>query len=388
MDLTLSAAQQTFRDQARDFADRVLRPRAVERDRTGEFPADEYRALGRMGFLGFNVPEAYGGSAAGTIALCAALDEIAHACAATAVGMSVTNMVAEILCRFGSDALKARFVPRLTSGEAIAGAFCLSEPGAGSDAGSLAATARRDGDDYVLNGTKMWITSGAYSGVLVVMARTGGPGSGGRGLSAFVLEAGVPGLVVGKHEDKTGLRGSNTVPIILEDCRVPAAQLLGAEGMGFRVAMTALDGGRITIGAMANGIARAAMERAAAHVHGRTYRGAPLGRQQAVGKTLADMATGVEAAQLMVWRAAWSKERGIESGQRYTLPAAMAKLFATENARRVTEEAVQLLGHAGYERGEPVERFMRDARVTTIFEGTSEVQRLVVARALIERLAA
>ncbi len=382
MDLGLTDEERQIRDLAREFAKRELWPKAVARDRDGVFPADEYRAMGRLGLLGVNVPAAYGGSEAGVVALTLALQETAEACAATAVGMSVTHMVAETIARFGSPELANRYVPRLVSGELVAGAFCLSEPASGSDAASLRTTARRDGDRYILDGTKMWITSGAYAGALIVMARTGADGPRHRGISAFVVEPGFQGFSVGKAEDKMGLRGSNTVPVILEGCEVPAENLLGDEGMGFRIAMAALDGGRITIGAMANGIARAALGASARYALERKQFDRPIGDFAAISDKLADMATGLDAAELLVWRAATLKQA---AAGRFSREAAMAKVYATEHAKRVCDEAVQIHGGYGYVREYLVERYLRDVRVTTIFEGTTEVQKTVIAREVYAR---
>ncbi len=374
-------AQRDVQRRAREAAAELIAPQAAELDVTERFPVDTFRALGRRGMLGLSAPAAYGGQDIGTVSLALALEEIAYACASTAVGMSVTNMVADTIARFGDHDLASRYVPFITSGDAVTGAFCLSEPGSGSDAASLRTTAQRDGDRYILNGTKMWITSGSYSGAFIVMARTAGAEAGYKGISAFVVEPGFEGFSTGRPEEKCGLRGSNTVPVVLEDCVVPASNLIGEEGIGFRIAMTALDGGRITIGSMANGIARAALDVAARYVADRPS----LRRSQAAQFTLADMASGLDAAQLLVWRAAYLKERAVETKARFTREAAIAKLHATENAKRVTASAVELLGVDGCTREYPVERLMRDARVTSIFEGTSEIQKLVIAREVYAR---
>ncbi|MEE2780004.1 MAG: acyl-CoA dehydrogenase family protein [Myxococcota bacterium] len=387
MDFQLTEQQQMIQEMARDIARRELEPIAAELDETGRFPVESFRKLADVGLLGMNVPEHLGGTRAGTVALSVALTEVAACCASTAVGMSVTNMVGETISRFGSEDLQQRTVPRLTSGDAVCGAFCLSEPGSGSDAASLRATARREGDVYILNGTKMWITSGAYSGVLIVMARTAGPEAGNKGISAFIVEPGFEGFSTGKSENKTGLRGSNTVPVLLENCVVPAANLLGSEGMGFRIAMTALDGGRVTIGAMANGISRAAIDASIAYGKERKQFGKPIAQFQAIGHKLADMQTRLDLSQLLVRRAAWLKEEAGDSGRRSTRQAAMAKLYATESCKYITEEAVQIHGGYGYTREYPVERYMRDSRVTTIFEGTTEIQKMVIAREVLAQIA-
>jgi len=390
----LDDIQTQVRDLARTFAERELQPQAAELDATSRFPVETFRKLGELGLLAVNVPETYGGSELGTVALCVALQEVARACASTAVTMSVTNMVAEMIYRFGDEAQRKRHLPPLASGESVAGAFCLSEATSASDAASLRATARRDGDEWVLDGEKMWITSGAYAGVLIVMARTAGPEAGPRGISAFLVEPGAPGLSFGKPEHKMGLRGSNTVSVRLDGCRVPVGNLLGREGDGFKIAMTALDGGRITIGAMATGIARAALDAAASYALDRKAFGKPLARHQTIEHKLADMATQLDAGWLMVQRAAWLKERAgyddtgaTPAAKRFTREAAMAKLLATEGAKRVCDEAVQIHGGYGYTTEFPVERYYRDVRVTTIFEGTSEIQRLVIAREVLRQFA-
>ena len=386
MEFALTDEQEQVQALARDFAQRELAPLAAELDEEARFPVESFRKLGELGLLAVNVPAALGGSEMGVVALTVALSEVAGACASTAVGMSVTNMVGETITRFGTDDLTKRYVPRLASGELTTGAFCLSEPGSGSDAAALAATAGLDGDHYVLNGTKSWVTSGGYAGALIVMARTGGAEAGHRGISAFVVEPGFDGFSTGKPEDKCGLRASNTVSVILEDCRVPAANLLGEEGMGFAIAMTALDGGRITIGSMANGIGGAALDAATRYAMDRKQFGRPISQFQAIQHKLADMATGLDAATLLVRRAAWLKEQAATTGRRFTREAAMAKVFATEGCKRITEEAVQIHGGYGYTRDYPVERYMRDARVTTIFEGTTEIQKLVLAREILKSL--
>lgn len=382
MDLTPDDSDLAVAALAREVSRAVIAPRAAELDRTEAFPVESFRALAAEGLLGITVPRSHGGLEAGTVALAMALGEVAYACASTAVGMSVTNMVGETITRFGSAALHDRYLPQLTSGSAVAGAFCLSEPGAGSDAASLRATARRDGERWILDGTKMWITSGDHAGVMIVMARTGPPEAGHRGISAFLVEPGFAGVSTGRPEQKCGLRGSRTVSVTLEGCAVPAENLLGEEGIGFRIAMTALDGGRVTIGAMASGIARAALHEAAEVV---ARRGRSDQYEQGL---LADMATGLEAADQLVLRAAWLKQRAATTGRRFTREAAMAKLFATENAKRVTSAALDVIGPEGATRSFQAERLMRDSRVTTIFEGTTEIQKLVLARDAITRLGA
>jgi hypothetical protein len=303
--------------------------------------------------------------------------EMASACASTAVAMAVTNMCAELICAFGTEEQKRTHVTRLVSGEAVAGAFALSEPQCGSDASGLQCTAVRRAEGWVLNGAKQWITSGAYAGVLVVWARSGGPGS--RGLSAFIVEGGTPGLQVGKPEDKLGLRASNTVPLLFEDCALPASALLGREGEGFKLAMVALDGGRIGIASQACGVARAALEASVRYVRERRAFGKAIGEFQAVRFMLANIKTELSAAESLTLRAAWLKEQQ----RSFTQEASMAKLFASEMSNRACDKAVQLHGGYGYIDEFPVERYLRDARVQTIYEGTSEIQRIVIARELL-----
>lgn len=366
---------------AREVAARVVAPQAAHVDHAGVFPVETLAELARVGLLGVNVPAEYGGLEAGTVGYALAMQEIARADASVSVTMAVTNMVGEILCKFGTPDQKSRYVPRLTSGAATAGAFGLSEPGAGTDAASLRTSAVRRGDRWVLNGSKMWITSGDRAGVIVVYARTDASHKQ-RGISAFIVEPGFPGFHVGRHEEKTGLRGSSTVSLTFEDCEVPAENLLAAEGMGFTIAMTALDGGRIGIASQAIGIARGAMEAAVRHAASRRQFGEAIGAFGQVQERIADMATRLDAAHLLALRAAALKD----AGRRFTLEASMAKLFATESALRICEDAVQLHGGAGYLRGNPAERALRDVRVTSIYEGTSEVQRIVVAREVLRGL--
>jgi alkylation response protein AidB-like acyl-CoA dehydrogenase len=300
--------------------------------------------------------------------------EIARACGSTAVLMAVTNMVGEVINKFGSEAQRNKYNPRLCSGEYVAGSFALSEPEAGSDPGSMRTVAERTSAGWVIRGQKQWITSGTYAGIFVVWARTGGPGT--RGLSAFLVEGGTKGLIPGKPEDKLGLRASNTVPLTFDDCEIPEDALLGNEGEGFKIAMMALDGGRIGIASQSVGIGTAALERATQYAKERKQFGKPIGEFQALQWTLADCRTELDAARLLALRAAWLKD----SKKPFSTEAAMAKLYASETANRVCQKALQMHGGYGYVREYGVERHLRDARVTTIYEGTSEVQRLVIAR--------
>jgi alkylation response protein AidB-like acyl-CoA dehydrogenase len=369
--------QRLIAETARAFAERELAPRAAARDRASEFPEREMRALGALGLLGVTVPATYGGAEAGPIALALALREIARGDASVAVTMSVTNMVGETLARFGTEAARQRYLPRLCAGDAVAGAFALSEAQAGSDPSAMTTTAERDagGGGYRLNGSKLWTTSGDRAGVLLVAARNGAS-LGRPGFSTFVVEQGTPGLTPGRHEDKMGLRGSTTVALTLDDVAVPAEALVGAEGEGLKVALTALGGGRIGIAAQALGIARAAFEVARAHVRERRQFNRPLGDFQAVRFALADAAVALDAGWLLTLDAAWRKQHGLP----FTRQAAEAKLFATERANEICDRALQALGGYGYTREFAVERHFRDVRVTTIYEGTSQIQRLVIAR--------
>ncbi len=380
MDFELTETQRLVQQTARQFATEVLAPRARERDRQETFPVEEYAAMAELGLLGVNVPAKLGGSEAGAVSYALAMIEISAACASTSVGMAVTNMCAELITRAGTEAQKEQFVKRLVSGAAVAGAFALSEPHAGSDPGALHTTATRKGNAWVLRGTKQWITSGAHAGVMVVWARTSAEGN--RGLSAFIVEGKTPGLLVGKPEDKMGLRGSNTTSLTFEDCEIPADRLLGKEGEGFKWAMIALDGGRIGISAQACGVARASLEATVRYVKDRKAFGQPIGDFQAVRFMIADMKTQLAAAELLCLRAASLKE----AGQPFTKEASMAKVYASELANRVADKAVQLHGGYGYIDEFPVERYLRDARVQTIYEGTSEVQRMVIAREALKAL--
>jgi len=380
VDLELTETQALVQRAARDFATRVVAPIAGKIDETKEFPSDSIRGLADLGLLAINVPPALGGSGAGTIAYALAMQEIARACASTAVMMSVTNMVGEAIARFGTDAQKRRFCPALASGQAVLGSFALSEPNAGSDPGALRTTARREpGGGWVLDGAKQWITGGTYAGVLVVWARTAPPDTGSRGISCFLVEGGTPGLKVGPPEDKMGIRASDTVPLTFDGCRLPADALLGAENAGFKVAMMALDGGRIGIASQAIGISRAALDESVLYAKDRRTFGVPIAEHQAVQWKLADMRTQIDGAYVLTMRAAWCRE----NGRSFAREASMAKLFESEAAVRVCNDAVQIHGGYGYVREFAAERHLRDARVTTIYEGTSEIQRTVIARAVL-----
>lgn len=381
MDLTPNETQKMVQAAARDYATRVILPEAAAIDREERFPKAILKGLAELGLMAVNVPEELGGAAAGVVAYSLAMQEVARACASTAVTMAVTNMVGEVIATFGTEEQKRTYNPKLASGEYAAGSFALSEPEAGSDPGSMRTTARRDGDHWVLDGQKQWITSGAHAGVMVVWARTGDreklPGT--RGISCFLVEGGTPGLKIGKAEDKLGIRGSNTVSLSFENCRVPASALFGEENGGFKIAMMALDGGRIGIASQALGIARAALDESAAYAKDRKQFDKPISEFQATQWKLADMQVEVDAANLLTLRAAWLKE----NKRPFSREASMAKLFATEAANRIANKAVQIHGGYGYTREFGAERHLRDARVTTIYEGTSEVQRIVIARSVL-----
>lgn len=374
MDFELTETQALVQKTAREFADRAIRPVAAKLDETSEFPFEILKGLADLGLMGVNIPAALGGAEAGVVAYSLAMSEIAAACASTAVTMAVTNMVAEVIARFGTEAQRETYVPRLTSGEYVAGAFALSEPEAGSDPGSMRTTAERTPDGYVIRGEKQWITSGSHAGVFVVWARTGGAGT--KGISCFLVEGGTPGLKPGRPEHKMGLRASNTVPLTFEDCLVPHTALLGAENEGFRIAMMALDGGRIGIASQAIGIASAALTEAVDYAKQRKQFGKPIGDFQAIQFMIADAKTELEAARVLTLRAARMKE----SGALFSAEAAMAKVYASEAANRIAYKAIQIHGGYGYVKDFAAERHYRDARVTTIYEGTSEVQRIVIGR--------
>jgi len=370
--------QRLIQRTARDFADRVLAPRAAARDVSCEFPLAELRELGGLGLLGIAVPEALGGAGAGTVAYSLAMQELARGDASVAIATSVTNMVAELIATRGSAEIARAWVPRLVAGELVCGAFALSEPDAGSDPAALRCAATRTAGGWQLSGAKQWITGGDRAGCLVVWAVTEA-GAGHRGITAFVVPGGAPGLTVARLEDKLGLHGSSTAQLVLDKVDVGDDAVLGQVGGGFALAMIALDGGRIGIASQAIGIARGALEAALHYAGERRTFGQPIIQHQAVAGMLADAATWLDAATLMTLRAAERKQ----TGQPFTQEAAMAKLFATEHAWKICDIALQVHGGYGYVRDFPVERALRDVRVTRIYEGTSEIQRLVIARNLL-----
>jgi alkylation response protein AidB-like acyl-CoA dehydrogenase len=378
MDFDLTETQQAVVETSRAFARERVAPGAAARDREARFPLELIRELGQLGLLGVNVPEEMGGAAAGPVAYVLAMMEIAAVDCALAVTMGVTNMVNETIARYGTLAQRERWCPRLASGELAGGAFALSEPQAGSDSAGMTTRAVRRGERWVLDGQKQWITSGDHAGVLVTWAKTDAA-AGTKGISAFLVPAETPGIVIGRHEEKMGVRASSTVAVAFDGCELAHDALLGAPGDGFRIAMSALDGGRTGIAAQATGTIRAALEASVAYAQERRAFGRAIAEFQAIRFALADMKTAHDAARLLTLRAASLKEHGSP----FTREASMAKLFASEAAQRAVSQAVQIHGGYGYIDEFPVERYFRDARVQTIYEGTSEIQRLVIARELL-----
>lgn len=379
MDFDLNETQSLIQKTTRDFVERTLRPVAAELDKSERFPRAELAGLAELGLMGVNIPVPLGGAEAGVVSYALAMMEVARGCASTAVTMAVTNMVGEVITAFGTDEQKNLYVPRLTSGEYVAGSFALSEPEAGSDPGSMRTTARADGDEWVLDGQKQWITSGAHAGVFVVWARTREASTGTRGITCFLVEGGTPGVRVGKAEDKMGLRASNTVALSFEGVRVPKSALLGVEGGGFKIAMMALDGGRIGISSQSIGIATAALEAAVAYAKDRKQFGKPIADNQGIQWMLADSKTELDAARALTLRAAWLKD----NARPFSKEAAMAKLFSSEACGKIVDRCLQVHGGYGYVKDFAVERHYRDARVTRIYEGTSEIQRVVIARSVL-----
>ncbi|MCL5267212.1 MAG: acyl-CoA dehydrogenase [Bacteroidetes bacterium] len=379
VDFELSEEQSMIKQAARDFADKELAIGAAERDEKEEFPREQIRQMSELGFMGMMVPAEYGGAGLDTVSYVLALEEISRADASAGVIMSVNNsLVCWGLEKFGSPVQKEKYLKPLASGKLL-GAFCLSEPEAGSDAVNQRTTASRDGKFYVLNGAKNFITNGANADVLLVMAATD-KSKGARGVSAFIVEKAFPGVVVSKKEHKMGIRSSDTAQITFEGCRVPEENRIGDEGFGFKFAMMTLDGGRIGIAAQAIGIARAALEASLKYVHERKAFDKLLLEFQAIQFKLAEMHTNVEAAHLLTLNAALKKDHG----ERFTKEAAMAKLFASKVAVDNALEGIQIHGGYGYLKDFPVERYLRDAKITEIYEGTSEIQRIVIAREVLD----
>jgi butyryl-CoA dehydrogenase len=379
MDFALNEEQEMFRKTIREFAEKEIMPRAQEIDLKGEFPWDIIRKMADLGLMGLPFPEEYGGAGGDAISYAIAVEEIARASGSVAITYSAhISLACSPIYLFGTEEQKKKYLIPMARGEKM-GAFGLTEPGAGSDAAAIKTRAVLDGDEWVINGQKIFITNGSIADVVVIAAVTD-PAKGKRGISNFIIEKGTPGFRVGREEDKMGLRGSVTSELIFENCRVPKENLLGKEGEGYKQFLITLDGGRIGIGAMAVGLGMAALEAAAKYAKERVQFGQPIAEFQAIQWMIADMATELEAARLLVLRAAWLKDQG----RRFTKEAAMAKLFASEAAVRACYKAIQIHGGYGYTKDYPVERFYRDARLTTIGEGTSEIQRLVIARSILE----
>lgn len=379
MNLQLTEEQKMVLEMVRSFTEKEVKPIASKMDAASEFPQTLVKALGEMGLMGAFIPTEYGGSGMDLLTYILAMEEVSKAWASLGVIMTVNNSLAcDPINRFGNRAQKEKYLAPLAQGRLL-GCYALTEPGAGSDAGGIATRARREDSHYVLNGTKLFITNGKNADVAIVYAVTD-PARGKKGISAFIVEKAFPGFLVGKIEDKMGLRGSDTAELIFQECRVPAENLLGVENEGFKIALATLDGGRIGIAAQALGIAQGAFEEALAYAKERKQFGRPIADFQAIQNILADMKTEIDAARLLTHRAAWTRQQG----RSVTEIAAKAKLYASEMANRVAYKAVQIFGGYGFIKEFPVERFYRDARITTLYEGTSEVQRMVIARHLLQ----
>ena len=378
MDLNLTEEHKMIRKMVRQFAEKEVAPIAAEMDEKAEVPFENIKKMGELGLMGLTVSEEYGGAGMDTVSYCIATEELSKACASTAIVMGVQNsLVCHGIEKFGTEDQKQRFLAPLAQGELI-GAFALTEPEAGSDAAAQKTTMVLDGDEYVVNGAKNFITSGGFADVILLFGMTD-KSKGYRGTTALLVEKGTPGFSVGKEENKLGIRASDTSELVFEDCRVPVANRLGEEGQGFKIAMTDLDAGRISVAAQALGIAEAAYEAALEYAKTRVQFGQPIAKFQGIQWMLADMATRIEASRLLVYNAALAKDRAAETGARYSKEAAMAKLYASETASWVTDLAIQIHGGYGYVKDYPVERYYRDARITRLYEGTSEILRIVIA---------
>jgi alkylation response protein AidB-like acyl-CoA dehydrogenase len=383
MYLDLTEEQKLIQDTARDFALAELEPVAADLDCGGDDTIfyENLRKLAELGFMGLNVKDEYGGSEAGVVAFSVAMTEIARACASTAVTVSVNNMVCEVIQALGSEEQKKQYVTKICSGEYAAGAFGLTETGAGSDPAGMTTSAVLDGDEWILNGSKIFITSGTCAGVFVIWAVTDPEAPKGKGISLFLLEAGTPGFVIGKKEEKMGQHASATNELLFQDCRIPKSALMGELNDGFRVAVSELAGGRIGIGSLGLGVGLAAMDCATSYSLERKQFGKKISSFQAIQWKIADAYTELEASRLLLMNAAFKKEQG----RSFAKEASMAKVFATESANRACYEAMQILGGYGYTKDYPVERYARDVRITSIYEGTSEVQRLIISREILRQ---
>lgn len=377
MNFQLSEEHEMIRKMVRDFAKNEVAPTAAERDEEERFDRSIFNKMAELGLTGIPWPEEYGGIGSDYLAYVIAVEELSKVCASTGVTLSAhISLASWPIYKFGTEQQKQTYLRALATGEKL-GAYGLSEPGAGSDVSSMKTRAVKDGDHYVLNGSKVWITNGGEAEIYIVFAVTD-PEKKHRGISAFIVEKGTPGFSIGKKEKKLGIRSSPTTELIFEDCRIPKENLLGEEGEGFKIAMMTLDGGRNGIAAQAVGIAQGALDAAVEYAKGRVQFGKPIAEQQGIAFKLADMATAIEAARLLTYQAAWLESNGLPYGKE----SAMAKLFAGDTAMKVTVEAVQIFGGYGYTKDYPVERFMRDAKITQIYEGTQEIQRIVISRML------
>ena len=381
MDHSFTKEQEALRKLARQFAENELEPVAAEIDEQHVFPMDNFKKMAALGFTGIGVPEEFGGSGGGAIEEVIVVEEFAKKCMSSAATLSIHLIGPHIINQFGTPEQKEKYLPRLTKGGEV-GAFALTEPGAGSDAGAVQTTAVYDPetDEYILNGTKCFITGGSRATILIIFASTE-PGKGTRGLTAFIVERGMEGFSHGKIENKMGLHGSETAELVFEDCRVPAKNILGQKGKGFKIAMMGLDSARIGTGAQGIGIAQGAIDLSVKYMHERVQFGKPIAELQGLQWYIADMATKTEAAKWLVYNAAWKHDMGMP----YTLDSAMCKYNASENARFVTNLALQIHGGYGYMKDYPLERMYRDAKLTEIYEGTSEVHKLVISRAVLNK---
>jgi len=379
MNFLLTQEQEDIRAMVRDFADKSVAPTAAERDEKELFPRDIFEQMGQLGILGLPYPEQYGGAGSDYVSYAIAVEELSRVCGSTGIGVSVhTSLCAWPIYHYGTEEQKQTYLRPLAEGTTL-GAFGLTEPNAGTDAAAASTIAVKDGDHYVLSGTKVFNTNGGEAGIYVVFAMTD-KAAGLKGVSAFIVEKDTPGFTFGKKEVKMGIRSSVQRELIFENCRVPAANLLGQEGQGFKIAMTTLDGGRIGVAAQAVGIAQGALDEAVKYAKQRVQFGKPIAANQAISFMLADMATKVEAARLLTYRAAYAKSQNLP----HSKEAAMAKMFASDAAMQVTTDAVQIFGGYGYSREYPVERMMRDAKITQIYEGTNQAQRMIIAGAVLK----
>ena len=378
MDFELTEEQKMLKTMAQDFATKELEPIAAQIDEESRFPEENVKKMGELGLTGIGLPEEYGGSGGGATELCLVIEEMSRVCAATsAILMASTGLAGEPLYVYGNEDQKKRFVTPVATGEKLA-AFALTEAGAGSDPAALETTATHHNNGYLLNGTKIFITNGAEAGIILVFATTD-KSLRHKGITAFVIEKDTPGFTVGKHENKLGIRASSTVELVFEDCFVPEENRLGNEGDGFKIALSAIDASRVTVGAQALGIAQGAFDKALTYAKERQQFGQPIANFQAIQWMLADMATQIDAARLLTYRAAYLQDKG----QPFVKEASMAKVFAAEASSFVTNKAIQIYGGYGYVKEYPLERYLRDAKITEIYEGTSEMQRMTIARQLI-----